>query len=102
LVDVLTAEEGWVDEIAAQPLTEEQGANELRMLRDAIRAADQTIDAEDSILREQMISLLVRSKPATWDEWLRNIPVDYRLATNGDHVLTHLSKILEITARLQR
>ena len=54
------------------------------------------------LVRDEMLQLLLRTKPATKDDWKRHIPVDLRLDTSGDEVQQYLERVLEITRRMAR
>jgi very-short-patch-repair endonuclease len=93
---------GWIDEITAQPISDEQARDALLTLREAVRSQDPSIDARDSILSDEMIRVLIKTRPETRDDWLRHVPMDMRLETNGSHVMAYLPQILEVTRRLVR
>jgi hypothetical protein len=68
-------------------------------LRDRARTADPTIDSDDSIFRDEMLTLLVKTKPRSKDDWLRGVPLEVRMQTNGEHVSSLLVSILAITQK---
>jgi very-short-patch-repair endonuclease len=96
------ADTEWAGEAEYQPLTDDQLRSELAILRDQVRASDPSIDADDSIFRDEMLAQLVKLKPRTRDDWLRAVPLEVRICTNGEHVSSLLASILAITAKGSR
>jgi very-short-patch-repair endonuclease len=100
--DLLIADNGWLSEEEAQPLSDRQALDQLVLLRDEIAVADPSINAADSILRPEMVALLIKGKPKTHEDWQRNVSLEARLSTNGDHVRHYLGRVLEVTSQLLR
>lgn len=95
-------DETWIDEVAAQPLSEADARMELLTLAEEIERVMPGIPLQSSLLRPQMIDLLVNARPGTREEWQRAVPLDLRLETDGSQVHEYLARVLEIVRRMAR
>lgn len=93
------SETEWQGEVEAQPLSEEEVRESLRQLRDEIDQALPAPDPQTGLLRDGMLDLLIRTKPRTKEDWLRKIPLDLRLDTDGPQLQGYLGRVLELMAR---
>jgi very-short-patch-repair endonuclease len=80
-------------------LTLTEARDELLKLRDNIAAASPGSDPNSALLRDELIDFFLRTRLKTRDEWLRKVPYELRIATDGDQVRDYLPKIFEITSR---
>jgi len=92
----------WIGEVAAQPLSRSQVRTELLALQQSSRELDPTVDATDSIFREEMIERLVRDLPKSKEDWIRNIPMDLRVSTHEGHASFYWEPIVAITRKADR
>jgi very-short-patch-repair endonuclease len=91
---------GWQGEVEAQPLSVQEVSAALHALREEIERDLAAADAGTDILRDEMLELLLRTKPRSRDDWLRKIPLDVRLSTDGPQLQAYLDRILDLTAQL--
>jgi very-short-patch-repair endonuclease len=92
----------WEGEAADQPLSVADAQDALLKLRDEIAAVTNRHNAADGLLRDEMLQLLLRTKPATKDDWKRHTPLQLRLDTDGEEVQQYLERVLDVTRRMAR
>ena len=93
--------DGWVPEAESQPFSVEDARQELLKLRDQIAANYPDVPMSRTLLRDELLTILLRSQPASREDWLRSVPVEMRLETDGDQVQACMSQVLAITSRLR-
>lgn len=99
-VDPSTSDFAWEGEAAVQPITVEDARRALESLSSVAREEFPDVPSDASILRPEMVDALLRTRPASRDGWLRHIPFDLRMATDGTQASALLPRILEIMAQL--
>jgi very-short-patch-repair endonuclease len=92
----------WLGEAAEQPLSVDEARGTLLQLRDEISVAKGRPVASDALLRDAMLEIFLRHKPATKDDWKRHTPLDLRLETSGEEVQEYLDRVIEVTRRMAR
>jgi hypothetical protein len=102
-VDALSPNDAsWEGEVAVQPMSDEDARQALIALGEEALSEFPGVPPDAFVLRPDMVRALLRAKPATKDDWLRNIPFDLRIATDGNQLGALLPRILAITGRLAR
>jgi very-short-patch-repair endonuclease/preprotein translocase subunit Sec61beta len=92
----------WVGEVESQPFSKDEVRALLETVRDEIQREFSSSDQSASLLREEMLECLLREKPRTRDEWLRKVPLELRLDTDGEQLQVYLPRVLETLAKLHR
>ena len=94
------AEPTWEGEVAAQPMGEQEARDALaKLAAEALEVfPDQPSDA--FVLRPEMMDALIKARPVSREDWLRKVPFDLRMVTDGNQLSAFLPRILAITARL--
>lgn len=100
LHSAIEANGGWHGEIESQPLSPDEVRAALLEMRAEIERDLPSGDQATSLLREEMLDALVREKPRSKEEWLKKVPLDLRLNTDGPQVAAYLSRILELTSQM--
>ena len=100
--DFEVVDDEWAGEEEMQFLSTDEARRELVRLRGEIARDFPGSDAKSALLRDPMLEVFLRAKPATRDDWLKRIPLDMRLETDGEQLKSYLSRVLEITGRLMR
>jgi very-short-patch-repair endonuclease len=80
-------------------LTVNEARDELLKLRDIIAAASPGGEPRSALLRDELIDFFLRARLKTRDEWLRKVPYELRIATDGDQVKDFLPRVFEITSK---
>jgi very-short-patch-repair endonuclease len=80
-------------------LTVHEARDELLKLRAIIAAASPGGEPKSALLRDELIDFFLRTRLKTRDEWLRKVPYELRIATDGDQVKDFLPRVFEITSK---
>ncbi len=95
-------DDGWEDEESVQPLGVDDARAELVRLRDQMRRDHPVSRDSADLLRDELLEAFLRHRPRDRQEWLKKIPLDLRLDTDGNQLRAYLESVLEITARIAR
>jgi very-short-patch-repair endonuclease len=90
----------WDGELAIQPMSVEDAHQALLSLAADAEREFPDVPPEASALRPEMIQALLKFKPASKDAWLRSIPFDLRVVTDGGQLTALLPRIFAITRRM--
>jgi very-short-patch-repair endonuclease len=91
---------GWQGEAAEQPLTREEARERLLELRAEMQEAMPSVKEREALLRDDLLDVLLHMRPRTRDEWIKKIPMDLRIDTDGEHVKRFLPEVFKVLAMM--
>jgi very-short-patch-repair endonuclease len=81
-------------------ITTEEAHSGLLELRDRIKQETGEHNEETGLLRNALLDLFLAKKPRTREEWMKKIPLDVRLDTDGTQVEKYLPAVLSLLGKL--
>lgn len=83
-------------------MNKDEAREALLLLAAEIQAEFPSVPPEAFVLRNEMMDALLQAKPTSREAWLRQVPFELRMGTDGQQIRTCLPKIFAITGRMAR
>jgi hypothetical protein len=99
-VDGPDAADPWMGEAAIQPRAASEIRDLLLQLREEIGRDCPAESSNSELLRDEMLEALMRVRPRCKEDWLRKVPLDLRLNTDGVQLQAYLNRAIALTAQL--
>jgi hypothetical protein len=87
-------------EAAIQPRAASEIRDLLLQLREEIGRDCPAESSNSELLRDEMLEALMRVRPRCKEDWLRKVPLDLRLNTDGVQLQAYLNRAIALTAQL--